>query len=33
MLLPFLDEAVVKMPTNLLGAYFGELDLVQAFVH
>ncbi len=24
-LLPFLDEAVVKMPTNLLGAFFGEL--------
>jgi hypothetical protein len=28
MLLPFLGEAVVKMPTNLLGAYFGELELV-----
>ncbi len=25
MLLPFLDEAIVKMPTNLLGSFFGEL--------
>ena len=24
-LLPFLEEAIVKMPTNLLGSFFGEL--------
>jgi hypothetical protein len=29
-LLPFLEEAVVKMPTNLLGAFHGELGWIHA---
>jgi hypothetical protein len=31
-LLPFLDEAVMKMPTNLLGAFHGELALMPALI-
>lgn len=31
-LLPFLDEAVVKMPTNLLGAFHGELAWILALI-
>jgi hypothetical protein len=30
LLLPFLEEAVVKMPTNLLGAFHGELGWIHA---
>lgn len=29
MLLPFLDEAVVKMPVNLVGAFFGEFGVID----
>jgi hypothetical protein len=31
-LLPFLDETVMKMPTNLLGAFHGELALMPALI-